>query len=55
LINGGIICRDESLLPTGRLYLNWDPRIALDTAFKPYLPMGLKPAKTILWRELMAP
>lgn len=55
LINGGIICRDESLLPTGRLYLNWDPRIALDTAFKPYLPMGLKPAKTILWRELKSP
>ncbi len=55
LINGGIICRDEALLPTGRLYLNWDPRIALDTVFRPYLPMGLKPAKTILWRELKSP
>jgi len=55
LVNGGIICRDEALLPTGRLYLNWDPRIALDAAFKPYLPMGLKPAKTILWRELKSP
>jgi hypothetical protein len=54
-VNGGIICRDEALLPTGRMYLNWDPRIAMDTEFRPYLPMGLKPAKTILWRELVAP
>lgn len=55
IINGGLICRDEALLLAGRTYLNWDPRIAMDSQFKPYLPMGLKPAKTILWRELKSP
>lgn len=52
LLNGGIICRDEALILSGRLYINWDSRIALDVSFKPYLPMELGPAKTILWREL---
>lgn len=55
IVNGGIICHDEALLPQGRMYMNWDPRIAMDTEFRPYLPMGLKPAKTILWRELKSP
>jgi hypothetical protein len=55
MINGGLICRDEALSLSGKTYINWDPRIAMDTEFKPYLPMGLKPAKTILWRERKSP
>jgi hypothetical protein len=51
LINGGIVCRDEALLPAGRVYMNWDPRVA-DGQFQPFLPMELGPAETIRWREL---
>lgn len=51
MINGGIICRDEALFPAGRIYMNWDPRVALDQDFIPFLPMELGPAETILWRE----
>jgi hypothetical protein len=53
MINGGIICRDEALLPSGRVYMNWDSRVALDDDFKPFLPMELGPAETIQWRELI--
>jgi hypothetical protein len=54
IINGGIICRDEALNPgAATFYMNWDSRIALDTEFKPYLPMTVSPAKTIRWLELI--
>jgi hypothetical protein len=52
LINGGIICRDEALVLNGRLYMNWDPRVALEGSFRPFLPMELRPAETIVWTEL---
>ena len=52
MVNGGIICRDEALLPNGRIYMNWDARVALDDEFRPFLPMGLGPAETIQWREV---
>ncbi|MGE4489552.1 MAG: hypothetical protein AB7E95_08420 [Kiritimatiellales bacterium] len=52
MINGGIICRDEALFPDGRIYMNWDCRVALDNDFSPFLPMDLGPAETIQWREL---
>lgn len=52
LVNGGIICRDEALFPRGRVYMNWDSRIALDSSFTPFLPLDLGPAETIEWREL---
>lgn len=52
MINGGIICRDEALIPAGRVYMNWDPRVALDNDFTPFLPLELGPAETILWREV---
>lgn len=52
MLNGGIVCRDEALMPAGRIYMNWDPRIALDDDFKPFLPMELGPAETIQWREV---
>jgi len=52
MVNGGIICRDEALIPAGRFYLNWDPRVALDHDFTPFLPLELGPAETILWREV---
>lgn len=52
MVNGGIICRDEAMILNGRLYLNWDPRVALSADFTPYLPMELKPAETIVWTEL---
>jgi len=53
MVNGGIICRDEALLPgPGTTLFNWDSRIAQDVDFKPYLPMSLSPAKTISWTEL---
>lgn len=52
LVNGGIICRDEALFPNGRVYMNWDPRVALDSQFTPYLPLDIGPAETIRWREL---
>lgn len=52
MINGGVICRDEALIPAGRVYMNWDSRVALDNDFTPFLPMELGPAETILWREV---
>jgi hypothetical protein len=52
MINGGVICRDEALIPGGRVYMNWDPRVALDSDFTPFLPLELGPAETILWREV---
>lgn len=52
MINGGIICRDEALIPKGRVYMNWDPRVALDNDFTPFLPLELGPAETIRWREV---
>lgn len=52
MINGGIICRDEALMPAGRMYMNWDPRVAMDSDFTPFLPMELGPAETISWREV---
>lgn len=52
LINGGIICRDEALILNGRVYMNWDSRVAIKDKFKPFLPMELGPAETIQWREL---
>ncbi|HKL21752.1 MAG TPA: hypothetical protein VJ904_08100, partial [Tichowtungia sp.] len=52
MVNGGIICRDEALIAGGRFYLNWDPRVALDQDFTPFLPLELGPAETIRWREV---
>lgn len=52
MFNGAIICRDEALIAGGRFYLNWDPRIALEDRFKPFLPPELGPAETIQWREV---
>lgn len=52
MINGGIICRDEALLLSGRIYMNWDCRVALDSDFQPFLPLDLGPAETIQWREV---
>jgi hypothetical protein len=52
MINGGIICRDEALILNGRVYMNWDSRVALKETFKPFLPLELGPAETIQWREL---
>ncbi|MFA6174659.1 MAG: hypothetical protein WC701_13390, partial [Kiritimatiellales bacterium] len=55
LINGCVICRDEALSLGGRLYINWDARLALPRDFKAYLPMKLTQAETILRRELPVP
>jgi hypothetical protein len=52
MINGGVICRDEALVPNGRIYMNWDCRLALKDRFNPFLPMELGPAETIQWREV---
>lgn len=52
MFNGGIICRDEALIASGRFYINWDPRVALQDEFRPYLPPELGPAETIQWREV---
>ena len=53
VVNGGLICRDEALYVTSRLYMNWDARVGMDDAeFKPYLPMQLEVANTILWWEM---
>lgn len=53
MINGGVICRDEALIPAGRVYLNWDPRVSMDNDFTPFLPLELGPAETISWREVL--
>ncbi len=52
MINGGIICRDEALFPSGRIYMNWDPRVAMDHDFTPFLPLEVAPGETIRWREI---
>ena len=55
VVNGGLICRDEALYVNGVFHMNWDCRVGEDDSeFKPYLPMALVPATTILWWE-MAP
>ena len=53
MINGGIVCRDEALIPRGRVYMNWDPRVSMDGDFTPFLPLELGPAETISWREVV--
>ncbi len=52
MINGGIISRDEALILSGKMYMNWDSRVSREDKFKPYLPKELSPGKTILWREM---
>ncbi len=66
-VNGGIICRDENMSPTGSIFgrpasgcaidMNWDPRVSSlldsdDYDFKPFLPKTLTTSKTINWREI---
>ena len=66
-INGGIICRDENMIPVKGIFgnpvsgckidMNWDPRVSSkldgeDYDFKPFLPKTLTTSKTINWREI---
>lgn len=55
--NGSLVCRDEALLYSGSLRINWDIRLgsrsADGMAFSIYLPLTLSPPKTLFWREVI--
>lgn len=53
IINGGLVCRDEAMMLSGKLELNWDTRLngdprlpgkpygqGLGNSFEPFLPIG---------------
>ena len=56
VVNGGLVCRDEAIMPHGYNYFNWDIRLgdhsydSVDTFF--YLPTVLAPFETITWSEV---
>ncbi len=57
LINGALICRDEALTLGGKVYMNWDARLAEKDSerFKTYLPMKLTQVDMVKIREIPVP
>ncbi|AKJ63556.1 hypothetical protein [Kiritimatiella glycovorans] len=55
-LNGSMTCRDECLIPNGRIYINWDIRLGHasrdGTDFNSYLPRGLNYPELVSWREV---
>ena len=50
-INGGIVSRDEAIIFSGNLTMNYDPRIKqFRDSF--YLPKDLSEPEVVVWKEL---